>query len=56
VHRWDSDEAAPFAGKLAGALSLLLWIGVIFFGRWIGFTVTANLSPTPDINLDNLFH
>ena len=32
-----------------------LWIGVIFLGRWVGFTSTGHLSPTPDINLDNIF-
>jgi hypothetical protein len=55
AHRWDNDQSAPFAGKLAGALSLLLWISVIFLGRWVGFTATGNLTPTPDINFDNLF-
>jgi hypothetical protein len=54
---WDRDEAAPFPGKVAGALSIVLWITVIFLGRWVGFTATANLEPTaaPDINLDDLF-
>jgi hypothetical protein len=37
VARWDSGEP-PMSAKLAGALSLSLWIGVVFFGRWIGFT------------------
>jgi len=54
VRRWD-NEAAPPAGKLAGALSLLLWISVIFLGRWIGFTTTGHAAPGPDINLDDLF-
>jgi len=56
VRRWDTNKSAPPAGRLAGALSLLLWISVIFLGRWIGFTTTANTTPTQDINLDNLFH
>jgi hypothetical protein len=25
--------------RLAGAASLALWVGVVAFGRWIGFTV-----------------
>ena len=55
VRRWD-NEAAPPAGKLAGALSLILWISVIFLGRWIGFTTTGHTAaPAPDINLDDLF-
>jgi hypothetical protein len=37
VARWDSGET-PVSAKVAGALSLLLWIAVVFFGRWVGFT------------------
>jgi hypothetical protein len=39
VALWDSGEP-PASAKLAGALSLSLWIGVVFFGRWTGFTMT----------------
>lgn len=35
---WDERQPPPRAARLAGALSIALWIGVIFFGRWIGFT------------------
>ena len=35
---WDQNDPPPLAARLAGALSIALWIGVIFFGRWIGFT------------------
>jgi hypothetical protein len=37
VVRWDEGEP-PMSAKVAGALSLLLWSGVVFFGRWVGFT------------------
>jgi hypothetical protein len=37
VARWDEGEP-PISAKMAGALSLTLWIGVVFFGRWVGFT------------------
>lgn len=37
VQQWDSGEP-PLSAKMAGALSLALWIGVAFFGRWTGFT------------------
>jgi hypothetical protein len=37
VASWDSGEP-PIGAKTAGALSLSLWVGVVFFGRWIGFT------------------
>jgi hypothetical protein len=39
VKKWDTDPVAPQAARLAGALSLTFWIGVVVFGRWIGFTV-----------------
>lgn len=53
---WDHDQAAPLPGKIAGALSIVLWITVIFLGRWVGFTTTANLQEnSPEINLDDLF-
>ena len=57
VRRWDNDKAAPPLGKLAGVLSIALWITVIFLGRWVGFTSTRSTAPTPDveINLDDLF-
>ena len=38
VAKWD-ESATPLAAKLAGALSLLLWVGVIACARWIGFTM-----------------
>jgi hypothetical protein len=39
VEKWDHQEITPGAARLAGTLSLLFWIGVVAFGRWIGFTV-----------------
>lgn len=37
VHRWDHQLPTPVAARVAGTLSLAFWIGVVFFGRWIGF-------------------
>ena len=39
VAKWDIGAPTPLAAKLAGAFSLVLWVGVIAFGRWIGFTM-----------------
>ena len=39
VKRWDNDPVTPQAARIAGLLSLTFWIGVVVFGRWIGFTV-----------------
>jgi len=38
VLQWDNDLPTPTGARVAGALSILLWVGVIFMGRWIGFT------------------
>jgi hypothetical protein len=38
VLEWNETHPPPRAARLAGALSIALWVGVIFFGRWIGFT------------------
>jgi len=40
VSAWDVGPATPPAAKLAGALSLTLWIGIVICGRTIGFTMT----------------
>jgi len=37
VASWDTT-APPFSARLAGAVSMTLWISVVFFGRWVGFT------------------
>lgn len=59
IHRWDKDGAAPLAGKAMATLSLIIWISVIFLGRWIGFTTTHETikqTPAPEINFDNIFN
>lgn len=38
VGGWDVEAPPPPAARLAGALSLTFWIGVIVAGRWIAFT------------------
>ena len=55
VHRWDKDSAAPLAGRTVAAVSLVLWISIIFLGRWIGFTTTRTDSkPDTDVNIEEL--
>ena len=39
VAQWDSDVPTVFAAKLAGALSLTLWIAAAVFGFRIQFTL-----------------
>ncbi|OFV92615.1 MAG: hypothetical protein A3G76_00550 [Acidobacteria bacterium RIFCSPLOWO2_12_FULL_65_11] len=37
VASWDSDPNPPLGAKLAGVLSIVLWIGVLSFGRLIAY-------------------
>jgi hypothetical protein len=37
--RWEKETRLPLSARLAGAISILLWISVVACGRWIGFTM-----------------
>jgi hypothetical protein len=37
VVSWDKVVPTPTGARVAGALSLMFWIGVIVCGRWVGF-------------------
>jgi hypothetical protein len=41
IEHWDSSPKPPPGVRLAGAMSLTLWIAIIVTGRWIGFTMQA---------------
>lgn len=44
IASWEtSPHAIPLRAKLAGGASLVLWIGVVAFGRWVGFTLKPHL-------------
>jgi hypothetical protein len=34
---WDERKTLPVAARIAGLVSILLWIGIVAAGRWIGF-------------------
>ena len=34
----EDHPATPLAARASGFVSLALWVGVVAFGRWIGFT------------------
>jgi hypothetical protein len=56
MHHWNKDASAPAAGRAAAAISLLLWITIIFMGRWIGFTASESQPKLdPGTNLEELF-
>ena len=35
---WDQTLPPPPPARVAGTFSIMLWLAVIFFGRWVGFT------------------
>lgn len=37
VTKWDDGRLMPAKAKVAGFISLLIWVGVVAAGRWIGF-------------------
>ena len=37
--KWEGASRPPLPARLAGGLSLLLWVAVVACGRWIGFTM-----------------
>jgi hypothetical protein len=40
--RWENEAALPLPARLAGGLSILLWVSVVTCGRWIGFTMEVH--------------
>ena len=56
VHKWDNAAATPRVAKTVAALSLAMWISIVFMGRMIGFTTTraAVVAPAPaSVDFDN---
>lgn len=41
---WDDAAHTPWQAKVAGGCSMLIWIGVIVCGRWIGFTMMSTFN------------
>jgi hypothetical protein len=39
IGQWSTAAQPPWSAKTTGAVSLGLWISVVAFGRWIGFTL-----------------
>ena len=49
---WDKGVIPPNAARLAGALSIVLWVAVIVFGRWIGFTKGYDFTIPENVEFD----
>jgi hypothetical protein len=41
VEGWGTAATTPTRARVAGAVSLCLWLGIVAAGRWIGFTINA---------------
>jgi hypothetical protein len=39
VAAWDEAQRTPFAARFAGGFSITVWLAIVAFGRWIGFTI-----------------
>jgi hypothetical protein len=50
VATWDVDSVPPKAARVAGALSLVLWIGIVVSGRMIAYNwFDCDRQPQPAI-------
>ncbi len=52
VASWDHAGRPPSAARIAGALSILIWVSVIFLGRIIGFTKGYDFTIPDDLDFD----
>jgi hypothetical protein len=55
VSSWDKDVPAPRAARLAGAISIALWVSLIFLARWIGFTKGYDFTVPQDTHINFQF-
>jgi hypothetical protein len=54
VSTWDRAPRSPGAARFAGIASIVIWVGVMFIARWIGFTKGYNYSIPEGVDLDFL--
>jgi len=55
IDEWNTRRKAPASGRAVATASLVLWIAIIFMGRWIGFTTTRATPDTdPGVNIEDL--
>ena len=39
IEGWDNAAVTPVSARVAGAVSLVLWAGVVLAGRWVGHSI-----------------
>jgi hypothetical protein len=52
VAAWDRGVPTPAGAKVAGSLSIVIWITVIVLGRVIGFTKGYDVPIPDNVNFD----
>ena len=52
VGQWDANVRPPLSGRLAGAVSLTIWVTLICLARWIGFTKGYDFEVPTDVNFE----
>ena len=55
VGRWDQGAPTPFAARVAGVLSILLWVTIICLARWVGFTKGYDFDVPQDAEINFQF-
>jgi len=55
VGRWDQGTPTPLGARLAGAISICLWVSVVCFARWIGFTKGYDFKIPADSHINFQF-
>lgn len=49
IDEWDDDFRAPRAARTAGLVSLFVWTGVVFSGRFVAYNwFDCDIQPQPD--------
>jgi hypothetical protein len=49
---WDRGAVPPPAARTAAVVSIVLWLAVIVFGRWIGFTKGYDFTIPEDVQFE----
>ena len=39
IAKWDTAARTPIPARLSGIFSLVMWLGIVVCGRWVGFTL-----------------
>jgi hypothetical protein len=52
VSSWDKAAKSPFGARFAGVASIVIWVGVLFIARWIGFTKGYNYAIPAGVDLN----